>query len=155
DVDRQKLVESYRPALTLKGDFAKGTELFKKTCAACHQLGGIGQAVGPDLAAEAGKPGEVLVIAILDPNRAVEARYISYTATTKNGVVYTGLLASETGGSITLIAADGQKHVIARNDLDELVSSGKSVMPEGLEKDLDHQAMADLLAFLRKHAAAA
>jgi putative membrane-bound dehydrogenase-like protein len=152
-VDRLKLVDSYRPALALKGDAGKGSALFQKTCAACHQLGGLGQPVGPDLAAEAGKPGEVLLIAILDPNAAVETRYISYTATTKNGLIVSGLLASETGSSITLIAADGKKHVMARADLDELASTGKSVMPEGLDKDITVDQMADLLAFLRQYAA--
>ena len=151
-IDRLKLVDSYRPALAMKGDAAKGSAIFQKTCSACHQLGGIGQPVGPDLAAEAGKPGEVLLIAILDPNAAVEARFISYTATTKSGQIHSGLLASETGGSITLIAADGKQHVIARADLDELISTGKSVMPEGLEKDIPVAQMADLLAFLRQHA---
>jgi len=151
-VDRLKLVDSYRLALTMKGEASKGSAIFQKTCAACHQLGGLGQAVGPDLAAEGGKPGEVLMIAILDPNAAVEARYVSYTATTKNGQIHSGLLASETGNSITLIAADGQKHIIARSDLDELVSTGKSLMPEGLEKDIPIAQMADLLAFLRQNA---
>jgi putative membrane-bound dehydrogenase-like protein len=150
NVDRQKLVDEYRPALQLKGDALRGSAVFKKNCAACHQLGGIGQAVGPDLAAEAGKPGDVLLIAILDPNAAVEARYVNYVATLKNGRIVTGMIASETGSSLTLVSADGLKHVIPRGDLDELVSSGKSVMPEGLEKDIGKQDMADLIAFIRK-----
>jgi putative heme-binding domain-containing protein len=154
NVDRQKLVDSYKPALALKGDALKGSAVFKKNCAACHHLGGIGQHIGPDLAAEAGKPGEVLLIAILDPNAAVEARYLNYVATLKNGKIVTGLIASETGGSLTLIGADGQKTVIPRSDLDELASTGKSVMPEGLEKDIALQDMADLIAFLRKSAPA-
>jgi CheY-like chemotaxis protein len=56
------------------------------------------------------------------------------------------------GRGITLIAADGKKHVIARGDLDELASTGKSVMPEGLEKDINVSEMSDLLAFLRQSA---
>jgi putative membrane-bound dehydrogenase-like protein len=151
NVDRQKLIASYRPALALKGDSMKGAEIFKKNCSACHQLGGIGNNVGPDLVPEVNRPGEVLLIAILDPNQAVEARYISYTATMKNGKTVNGLIASETGSGITLIAADGQKHVIARSDLDELTSTGKSLMPEGLEKDISVPDMADLIAYLRKH----
>jgi putative membrane-bound dehydrogenase-like protein len=154
NVDRQKLIDSYRPALSMKGDAVKGAEIFKKNCAACHQLGGIGQAVGPDLAPEANRPGEFLLIAILDPNQAVDARYLSYTATTKSGKIISGLIASETGSGLTLIAADGQKHDIARSDLDDLVSTGKSLMPEGLEKDIAIADMADLFAFLRKHATA-
>jgi putative membrane-bound dehydrogenase-like protein len=155
NVDRQKLIENYRPALAMKGDAVKGAALFKKSCAACHQLGGVGQAVGPDLAPEVNRPGEVLLTAILDPNQAVESRYISYTATTKGGKIVNGLIASETGSGLTLIAADGQKHTIARSDLDELVSTGKSLMPEGLEKDIAIADMADLIAFLRQYATAA
>jgi putative membrane-bound dehydrogenase-like protein len=152
NVDRQKLVDSYKPALAMKGDSVRGSAVFKKNCAACHHLGGIGQHVGPDLAAEAGKPGEVLLIAILDPNQAVEARYINYVATTKNGKIVAGMIASETGGSVTLVGSDGQKVVIPRSELDELASTGKSVMPEGLEKDIALQEMADLIAFIRKSA---
>jgi putative membrane-bound dehydrogenase-like protein len=150
--DRHKVVDSYRPALKLTGDAGRGQAVFKRTCAACHKLGGIGQEVGPDLAALRDKSGEALLIAILDPNQAVEARYISYLATTKNGLTYTGLLASETGNSITLIGADGKKHDILRSELEDLVSTGKSTMPEGLEKDINVNEMGDLLAFLRAHA---
>ena len=83
--------------------------------------------------------------AILDPNRAVESRYINYTATTKSRPRVTGILASETSTSITLVGADGKKHQLLRNELDELASSGKSLMPEGLEKDLSPQDMADII----------
>ena len=35
-----------------------------------------------------------------------------------------------------------------RVDVEALKSSGQSLMPEGLEKDIDPQAMADLIAYL-------
>src|SRR5262249_31615087 len=38
---------------------------------------------------------------------------------------------------------------ILRIDLEELTSTGKSAMPEGLEKDLKPQDFADLIAYLR------
>jgi putative membrane-bound dehydrogenase-like protein len=147
--DRQKVVDSYRSVLTLKGDAGRGTQVFTKTCATCHQLSGIGHQVGPDLASVGDKSPPALLIAILDPNRAVEARYINYVAQTKNGQTFTGVLASETGNSITLLGPDGKQQVILRTDLEELVSSNKSVMPEGLEKDLKPQDVADLIAFIR------
>jgi putative heme-binding domain-containing protein len=149
NADRQKVFTTYLPALTTKGESAKGKILFEKNCAACHHLGGVGQKVGPDLGALTGKSGEQLLRAILDPNQAVEARYLNYTAVTKNGMTFTGLLASETATSITLAGADGKQKVILRSDLDELFSAGKSVMPEGLEKDITPPQMADLLAFLQ------
>jgi putative membrane-bound dehydrogenase-like protein len=149
DPDRQKVVEAYRSALALTGDAARGRQLFTKTCATCHQLGDLGQQVGPDLASVGDKSPEGLLIAMLDPNRAVEARYVNYTAITKNGRSFTGLLLSETGNSLTLVGTDGKKQVLLRGELDELSSTGKSLMPEGLEKDLKPQDVADLIAFVR------
>jgi putative heme-binding domain-containing protein len=123
--------------------------VFRKQCAACHQLGGIGNAVGPDLASLGDKSPQALLIAILDPNRAVEARYVGYTAITKSGKTFTGVLTSETGNSITLVGPDGKSEVILRSDLEELTSSGKSAMPEGLEKEVKPEDMADLIAHVR------
>jgi putative membrane-bound dehydrogenase-like protein len=147
--DREKVVESHRAVLTMKGDPANGAKIFAKTCATCHRFQGVGEEVGPDLASLGDKSPEALLVAILDPNRAVEARYIAYIAATKSGVSYTGLLASETGNSVTLVSQDGKKHTILRTDLEALSSTDKSAMPEGLEKDLKPQDIADVIAHLR------
>jgi putative membrane-bound dehydrogenase-like protein len=147
--DRQKVIDAYQSVLTLASDAKRGAEVFAKNCASCHQLAGVGHAVGPDLASLGDKSSQGLLIAVLDPNRAVEARYVGYTATTKGGVVFTGVLASETGNSITLAGQDGQKKTILRSDLEELTSSGKSAMPEGLEQQIKPQEMADVFAYVR------
>jgi putative membrane-bound dehydrogenase-like protein len=149
DPDRQKVVDAHQPVLGLHGDASTGAEVFRKTCASCHQLGGIGHVVGPDLASLGDKSPESILIAVLDPNRAVEARYINYMAVTKSGLTLTGVLAGETGNNVTLVGPEGKKQVILRTDLEELVSTNKSAMPEGLEKDLTHQNLADLIAFVR------
>jgi putative heme-binding domain-containing protein len=154
DPDRAKVIAAYKPALSKTGDRERGKQVFTKTCAACHKLGDVGKGLGPDLAALADKPAEYLLVNILDPNGAVEARYLAYTANTTDGRTRVGFLSSETATSITLVATDGQEHTILRADLESLVGSGKSVMPEGLEKDLSIDQMADLLAFLRAAAPA-
>ena len=147
--DRQKVIDAYEPVLKLPGDATRGLQVFTKNCAGCHKLGDLGHAVGPDLASVGDKSPQGLLVAVLDPNRVVEARYVNYTALTKNGQVYTGVLGSETGTSITLLMQEGKQQVILRTDLEELVSTGKSPMPEGIEKEIGHQAMADLIAFVR------
>jgi len=147
--DRQKVVESYQDALSLAPDGKRGAQIFAKSCAACHRLGNVGQAVGPDLATVRDKPPEWFLPAIFDPNKAVETKYVNYVAVTKNGVTLTGVLTNESMNSITLAGPEGKSHVILRGDLDELASSGKSAMPEGFEKDLKPQDVADLIAFLR------
>jgi putative membrane-bound dehydrogenase-like protein len=154
DPDRRKVVEAHQSVLQMKGDAKRGMEVFRKTCASCHQFGGIGHVVGPDLASLGDKSPESLLIAILDPNRAVEARYINYMAITKNGLTLTGVLATETGNSIALVGPEGKQQVVLRADLEELVSTNKSVMPEGLEKDLTDQNLADVIAHIRAGAPA-
>jgi putative heme-binding domain-containing protein len=90
-----------------------------------------------------------LLTAILDPNRVVEGRYVNYTATTNRGQLFSGVLVNEAGNSITLTGPDGKQQVILRNELEALASTGKSPMPEGLEKEIRPQDMADLIAYIR------
>jgi putative heme-binding domain-containing protein len=64
------------------------------------------------------------------------------------------MLAAESAGSLTLLGLDGEEQVILRSELRTLISSGRSLMPEGLEAAVDAQAMADLVAFLAAPGAA-
>jgi hypothetical protein len=58
-------------------------------------------------------------------------------------------LPSETGNAITLVDQQGKRHVLLRSELAELKSTGKSLMPDGLETEIpDPQDLADLLAYL-------
>jgi putative membrane-bound dehydrogenase-like protein len=147
--DRQKVIDAYQGVLALKGQAARGQALFTKSCAICHKLAGAGNEVGPDLSSLADKSSPTLLIAVLDPNRAVEARYVNYVATTRGGLTLTGVLTTETGNNITLVGPDGKAQTVLRTDLEELVSTGKSAMPEGLEKDLRPQDLADIFEFIR------
>jgi putative heme-binding domain-containing protein len=149
DADREKVVQAYRTALAVKGDTTRGVQVFTKHCASCHRFQGVGKEVGPDLASLGDKSPEALLIAILDPNRAVEARYVNYIAVTKSGLSYSGLLASETGNSVTLVSQEGKRQTILRTELEALSSTDKSLMPEGLERDLKPQDIADVIAHLR------
>lgn len=146
--DRQKVFEEYRKALDLKGDAVKGKLVFKNQCSACHKLEGVGEEVGADLKAIRDRGTEGVLLAILDPNREVKPQYLAYSAELKNMRVVTGLLSAETATNITIRRADGMSESIARADVESLRSLGLSYMPEGLEKQIDIQAMADLLAYL-------
>ncbi len=153
DANRQKLVEAYLAAASSGGgDAARGKAAFAKRCANCHRLEGIGNAVGPDLAPLTHKPTDYMLTAILDPNRAVEDRYLEYVALTTDGRQLTGILIEDTGASLTLAAPEGKKLTVPRSDLEQLKSSGKSLMPEGLERDVTPAEMTDILAYLKQAA---
>src|SRR5262249_6137305 len=138
----------YRGVADMAGDAARGKAAFGRRCAACHRLEGVGYAVGPDLATLANKSPQYLLTEILDPNRNVDTRYVEDAGVTKRGRTFTGLLAAETATGITLRGQEGKEQVLLRADLDELQGTGKSLMPEGLEKDLSLQELADVIAYL-------
>lgn len=152
--DRQKVVDSYRSALELKGDVSRGKAVFKKTCATCHRLENEGTEVGPDLlSALRNKTPETLLIDIFDPSREVVPRYINYVVSNTAGRVFTGMIAAETASSITLRRAEKAEDTILRSQIEEIQATAKSLMPENLETQLSKQEVADLIAYLQSVAA--
>jgi putative membrane-bound dehydrogenase-like protein len=149
DSDRQRVVKQYEGVSDLAGDATRGRAIYQQTCSVCHRLKGEGNEAGPDLGSMADKPAAQLLEAILDPNRAVEARYFSYTAVTQSGRETSGIIAVETPNSITLKTATGSEEVILRSDLKQLTASGLSLMPEGLENSLKPQDLADVIAYIK------
>ena len=147
--DRAAVVTAYQPALEKKGDVTRGRAIFEKNCVTCHRVAGIGTNVGPDVADTYNKTPAYLLTNILDPNRAVDANYFGYTLATTNGKIYTGLVKAETASSITIRLPEGREETILRADVDELKSTGLSLMPVGVEKTITVDQMADLIAFLK------
>jgi putative membrane-bound dehydrogenase-like protein len=148
DPDRQKVVEELLPLIKQTGNPALGKEIFKKHCTKCHIHSGEGTRIGPDLTGMAVHPKEELLIHIIDPSRSVEGNFRVYAVVTNDGRVTNGLLASESKTAIELFDAEGKKHAIQREDIDELVASTKSLMPEGFEKQISKEELSNLLEFL-------
>jgi hypothetical protein len=89
-------------------------------------------------------------VAILDPNQAVETRYMEYSVTLVDGRVFSGIVAEETSAALTLIGPEAKRQSILRGDIESLQNTRRSLMPEGLEKDLKQQDLADIIAYLGK-----
>lgn len=148
--DRQKVFEELVSVVKEKGDAAAGKEVFKKQCAKCHVHSGEGSRIGPDLTGMAVHTKEHLLGDILDPSRNVEGNFRVYTVVTEEGQVVTGLLASESKTAIELFDAEGKKQSILLSDVEKIVPSPKSLMPEGFEKQVSRQEIINLLEFLTK-----
>lgn len=147
--DRQNVLQQYIASTEKTGDPAKGKAIFKEQCAKCHIYGDMeGVEVGPNLTGMAVHPKRELLTHILDPSRSVEGNFRSYTLMTVDGLVLNGMLASESKTAIELFDTEGKRKSVLRDEIDELVASTKSVMPEGFEKSIDTAAMTDLLEFL-------
>ena len=146
--DRAAVIKKYRVALTLAGDPLKGRAMWAKNCVVCHYFRGEGATVGPNLAALTDKTPEDFLVAILDPNDAVEPRFTAYNIETKDGRSITGVMKTETATTMTVALAGGNTETILRSDVEEIRASGRSLMPEGLEQNMSQQDLANLIAYL-------
>lgn len=146
---RQQVVDGFRPALKLVGVADRGKSVFTRECSVCHRIGETGQAVGPDLTSSSARDPETLLVHILDPNRDVLPNFVQYQLADVDGRIYSGLIASQSASSVTLKKEEGKTETIPRNRVDQLTSSGLSLMPEGFELKISRQEMADLLMYLQ------
>ena len=151
DANRQKVIDQYALVATRGGDPSRGKIVYTQQCAKCHMHGGEGGKVGPDLTGMGTHPRDELLIHILDPSRSVEGNFIQYVLATTGGQVFNGLLASESKSAVELTDAEGKPHRVLREEIEEFNASKQSLMPEGFEKLVNPEQMADLLAFLTKH----
>ncbi len=147
--DRAEVMQTYHKALENKGSIEKGQQHFTMICSVCHIVDGVGNEIGPDITDVRNKPAEALLSDILDPNRAVEARWTAYTVETTDGRTLLGLVVAETADSVTL-KGPGINETLPRSQIKSMTESGQSLMPVGLEAALSPEQMSDLLAYLRE-----
>jgi len=148
-IDSQRLAE-----VALKeGDPARGRSLFfsdKATCGKCHKFKSEGGRIGPDLTNSARRlDRRGLVESILFPSASILTGYETWTIVDTSGRSQSGLLIS-TGEEIVVRSAEGKQHAVPRNEVDELIRHGHSLMPDSLGKTLTIHEIADLVTFLRE-----
>ncbi len=147
--ERKAVLAQYQSCLELGSDPARGREVFKSQCSTCHRIGDLGVNVAPDISDSRTKTREYLLTSILDPNQAIDNNYFSYTIMDVDGVVYTGVLQTETATSVTLVQPEGKTVTLPRDQIELMKSNGVSLMPEGLERNITPQQMADLISFIK------
>jgi putative membrane-bound dehydrogenase-like protein len=147
--ERSSVVAQYMPVIKETGNANRGHEVFKKNCAACHKLQGVGHEIGPNLAAMKNRGAEAILVNVLDPNREVNPQYLNYLLLTTDGRSLSGVLSAETATSVTLRKQENVSETVLRIDIESLKSSGQSLMPEGMERQINKEAMADLLEYLK------
>jgi putative membrane-bound dehydrogenase-like protein len=146
---RAAVLEAYRETPQLTGNVDQGRSLFRKHCAVCHRREGYGTEVGADLATVLTRAPEALLVNILDPNREVDPKFIQYNIVTVDGLAHSGVVSAETASTVTLTGAEKATQTVPRADIDVMESTGLSLMPEGFEREIDPQGIADLIAYLR------
>src|SRR5437773_176258 len=77
----------YQVVSSLTGHPESGAAHFDKNCSPCHDYLGHGHAVGPNLAEFAGKSTADFLLAILDPNAAINPNFLAYNIDTMVGIL--------------------------------------------------------------------
>lgn len=148
---REKLVGEIESHVA-RASAKRGQAVFngaKAACASCHAVAGEGGRMGPDLAKiGAAREPRVLIESIVFPSASLARGYESYTVLTDDGRVLSGLIARETTDSIWLQTEARSEFRIPRDRIEEIQPSRRSVMPEGLDRLLTKEELADLVAYL-------
>jgi len=132
------------------GSAARGQEVFKKAqCAKCHRMGNLGESLGPDLTTASKRfMKKEMLQAILFPSHVISDQYASKTIITTSGRTYTGLIGAGAAGEKIVLQANGEKATVKQDQIEEILASSKSAMPDGLLNDLTLEEISDLFAYL-------
>jgi putative heme-binding domain-containing protein len=126
----------------------RGQAVFKKHCAACHQLAGEGNKIGPQLDGIGVRGPDRLLEDILDPNRNVDAAFRTTVIVDKDGKVHTGLVRREEGPLLVLADTKGEEFKVAKDHIDEQSISPLSLMPANHGAVIPEEELLDLVARL-------
>src|SRR5205085_4832913 len=133
--------------LASKADVVAGAKVYEKHCAACHQVGGKGAKIGPQLDGIGVRGPERILEDVLDPNRNVDQAFRSTTLELENGQLLSGLVLREEGQVIVLADAQGKEQRVQKSAVAERIVSPLSPMPGNFAEQIGERDLYDLLAY--------
>jgi putative heme-binding domain-containing protein len=149
DTGLQELLRRRRGKFAkVEADAGVGAKVFEKSCANCHQIGGRGAKIGPQLDGVGMRGIDRLLEDIIDPNRNVDQAFRSTTLALKNGQIVSGLVLREEGEVVVLADAQGKEVRISKNAIEERTVSQLSPMPANLVDQIPETDFYNLLAYL-------
>ena len=136
-----------------QSDPQRGLEVFQSAtaaCASCHTTAYVGGTTGPHLRGLGQRRSHRdLIESVLFPSASVAQGYQAWTVLTDDGRTFNGVMQEETPNEIVLAGGPGKTYRIQRASIEEIVPSDVSIMPDGIDKTLTDQQLADLVAYLK------
>jgi putative heme-binding domain-containing protein len=147
--DMQDMLQRRNKGFTrAKKDANLGAAIFTKNCANCHQVGGQGAKIGPQLDGVGVRGLDRLLEDVLDPNRNVDQAFRQTTLTLKSGQVLSGLLLKEEGEVLVLADSQGKEIRTSKNAVEERSVSQISPMPSNFAEQIPEADFNNLIAYL-------
>ena len=145
---RQLIASRSQGFVSAQADAKRGRLVFEKNCAGCHQIGGRGALVGPQLDGEGLRGSERVLEDILDPNRNVDPAFHATLLALRDGRVISGLVRREEGPNLILVDRNGKETTIPSADVEERRLTRLSPMPADFGAVVAEGDLYDLVAFL-------
>ncbi len=133
----------------VRGRANVGKNVFRRTCVACHMVGGTGAKFGPNLS-DVGlrlKRAEIIESVLL-PNAKLDPKYQTVVVVTDEGKAYSGLVAEESAETLTMLIGAGKLQKIAKDTIEERNNVSVSSMPGRLNESMSDKEFVDLLEYL-------
>jgi putative heme-binding domain-containing protein len=153
DLEKQKQHLSELSAKISSGDFKRGKEVFfgqKAACASCHRISGQGGMVGPNLSKIGGiRTSHDLLESVVFPSSSIVQGYHTFNIETTDDEDYTGIIIRETPEAVWIRGTDLAEVRVETKKIKNMRESSLSVMPQGLDANLDSTELSDLIAYLQ------
>ena len=123
-------------------------QIYAKSCAACHQVGGQGGKVGPNLDGIGTRGAERLLEDVLDPNRNVDAAFRARVLNLVDGRTVTGLMLRVEGKVVVMADAEGKEVRVPEADIEKNTVTNLSPMPANFDTAVSEADFVHLLGYL-------
>ncbi|TWT82236.1 cryptic beta-D-galactosidase subunit alpha [Planctomycetes bacterium CA13] len=132
------------------GDPELGHHVFAKArCVQCHQFGGEGESIGPDLTSISRRfTKREIVESILFPAHLVNEKFASKKVKTLDEKTYVGLVTTESDGTVLIRDSNNRIARAEEKQVDQILPSNASIMPSGLLDELSTQQISNLMSYL-------
>lgn len=146
----ETLTEYFASSDGRKGDHAAGRVVYEKAqCAACHRMGSIGTAIGPDLTSVSKRfTRKETIESMLFPSHIISDQYRTQRVVTLDGQVYSGIVTRHSNGTVSIRDSSLNENIVAEQDVDQIQPSKTSLMPSGLLDNLTAAEIRDLMTYM-------
>jgi putative heme-binding domain-containing protein len=148
DEQAQRLIERRRAGFDgAPADWVRGERVFEKLCAACHQIGGKGARLAPQLDGVGLRGVERILEDILDPNRNIDPAFRTIYFTLEDESIVMGVVAREEG-EVIVVAQGKDEFRVPKRSVVKREARPVSPMPTNLADLATEAEFYDLMAYL-------
>jgi putative heme-binding domain-containing protein len=153
DEARRRKLETLPALVAAKGRAGEGRKVFeagKGACSACHRIGNVGNAVGPNLSAIGQIRGARDILeSILFPSATIARDYEAHAIELANGQSLVAVISRNLPEAVVVADASGEQRTLPRAQIASMQPLPTSLMPSGLDHVLTEEELLDVAAYLQ------